>query len=96
MPTTLNDLRRSRPAIIAAASRRGAGRVRVFGSVARGDTVEASDVDLLVVFDADRSLFDQVHLAAELESLLGVRVDVVAEGGLRERDQHILDEAVPI
>ena len=70
--------------------------MRVFGSVARGEAAEGSDVDLLVRFDPGRSLFDQVHLGNELADLLGVRVDLVAEGGLLDRDRHILDEAVPI
>jgi len=92
----LRELRRSRAAILAAAQKRGARSVRVFGSVARGEASEASDVDLLVTFEPDRSLLDQVHLIGDLERLLGRRVDVVAEGGLLERDQHILAEAVPL
>jgi predicted nucleotidyltransferase len=66
------------------------------GSVARGDATAASDVDLLVEFEPGRSLLDQVHLIADLEALLGRRVDVVAEGGLLDRDGHILAEAVPL
>lgn len=96
MLTDLIELRRSRAAILAAAERRGAHSVRVFGSVARGEATEASDVDLLVAFGPDRSLLDQVHLIVDLEKLLGRRVDVVAEGGLLQRDQHILAEAVPL
>jgi predicted nucleotidyltransferase len=94
VPMTLDELRRSRPAILAAASRRGARCVRVFGSVARGVATATSDVDFLVEFGPERSLLDQVHLIADLEQLLGARVDVVAEGGLLDRDTHILAEAV--
>lgn len=57
---------------------------RVFGSVARGEDVPGSDVDHLVRFDARASLYDLVDLQASLEELLGVSVDVVSEGGLRE------------
>lgn len=85
-----------RRAILDVAARRGAARVRVFGSVARGEATAHSDVDLLVRFEAGRSLLDQVHLIDELQALLGVPVDVVAEGGLLERDAHILAEAVPL
>lgn len=92
----MEDLRRFREAILTAARRRGAGSVRVFGSVARGDATASSDVDLLVTFEPGSSLFDQVHLIAELEALLGTRVDVVAEGGLLDRDAHILVEAVAL
>ena len=96
MAVGLAELRRRRDEILVAARARGAHSVRVFGSVARGESNEDSDVDLLVAFDADRSLFDQVHLIADLGALLGRRVDVVAEGGLLERDGHILAEAVPL
>lgn len=96
MISSMEDLRRSREAILAAARRRGARSVRVFGSVARGDATPGSDVDLLVTFAPGRSLFDQVHLISDLEALLGTRVDVVAEGGLLDRDAHILAEAVPL
>lgn len=96
MALGLAELRRRRDEILATARGRGAHSVRVFGSVARGEASEDSDVDLLVAFDAGRSLFDQVHLIADLEAMLGRRVDVVAEGGLLERDGHILAEAVPL
>jgi predicted nucleotidyltransferase len=69
----------------------------VFGSVARGEETEASDVDLLVDTDPGRSLLDQVRLRRELGELLGVDVDVVTTGGLLERDGNtILGEAVPL
>jgi len=61
MVTSLDALRSSRDAILAVASRRGARSVRVFGSVARGDAIAGSDVDLLVAFEVGRSLLDQVH-----------------------------------
>lgn len=96
MAVDLQALRRSRREILDIAARRGALGVRVFGSVARGEVTAASDVDLLVDFEAGRSLLDQVHLIADLKELLGVRVDVVAAGGLLERDAHILAEAVPL
>ncbi|MGH9246740.1 MAG: nucleotidyltransferase family protein [Acidimicrobiales bacterium] len=92
----MKDLRRRRREIVDLARRRGAGRVHVFGSVARGETTAGSDVDLLVDFEPGRSLLDQVHLIDELSHLLGTRVDVVARGGLLPRDRHILAEAVPL
>lgn len=74
-----------------------ATNVRVFGSVARGDETERSDIDLLVDMGPGRSLLDQVRLRRELSQLLGVEVDVITSGGLLERDrQVILDEAVPL
>jgi predicted nucleotidyltransferase len=53
-------------------------------------------VDFLIEFEPERSLFDQVHLIDELSTVLGTRVDVIARGGLLDRDQRILGEAVPL
>lgn len=75
--------------------RRHRGRsVSVFGSVARGDDDAGSDIDFLVEFEPGSSLFDLLHIGEELEALLGVPVDVVSVGGLKERDDHIRREAV--
>ena len=77
--------------------RRHRGRsVALFGSVARGDDTAASDIDFLVEFAPDSSLFDLLHIGEELEALLGVSVDVVSAGGLKVRDDHIRREAVPL
>lgn len=75
----------------------GARNLRVFGSVARGEADEQSDVDFLVEMEPGRSLFDLGGLQYELEHLLGRPVDVVTERGLktRIRDRVIL-EAVPL
>jgi predicted nucleotidyltransferase len=62
----------------------------------RGDATPDSDVDFLVEFEPGRSLLDQAHLIDELAALLGTRIEVVAKGGLLERDHHILVEAVPL
>ena len=71
--------------------------VRLFGSVARGESTTGSDVDFLVELDPDRSLFDLARLVIDLEELLGCKVDVVTEDAiywlLRRR---ILKEARPL
>lgn len=90
-------LEERRHEILRIAERRGARNVRIFGSVARGDADAASDVDLLVDLDPDRSLLDLGGLWSDLNVLLGVRVDVVTERGLRERIRaQVLREAVPL
>lgn len=71
-------------------------RVRLFGSAARGEDRPGSDIDLLVDFDAESSLFDLIRLTRELEKRLGVHVDVVSTGGLKDRDTRILAEAVDL
>jgi len=70
--------------------------VAVFGSVARGDETPTSDIDLLVEFEPGSSLFDLFHMSEALEALLGVPVDVVSAGGLKERDDHIRREAITL
>ncbi len=95
---TLNELRTSkREAILSAASRRGVGNVRVFGSVARGESDDRSDVDFLVDLDPGRSLLDLGGLQRDLELLLAARVDVVSSRGLRDSvRKRILRDAVSL
>lgn len=69
---------------------------RVFGSVARGTDRAGSDLDLLVRFDDDASLYDLVELKEDLQELLGVGVDVISEAGLQPADEHLLAEAIPL
>lgn len=68
--------------ILQIARRHGARRVRVFGSYARGQQKETSDLDLLVDLEPHRDLFDLIELKQELEKTLQRRVDVVTEAGL--------------
>ena len=77
------------------ARQNGARNLRVFGSVARGEAAEGSDLDLLVEMEPGRSLLDLVAIKQDLEELLACKVDVVTEAAvspyLRER---VLNEAV--
>lgn len=79
-----------------AARRHRASNVRLFGSTARGQDGPASDLDLLVEFEDGAGLLDLVGLADDLESMLGVRVDVVSQGGLRPHHAEVIAEAVPV
>ena len=88
-------LKEKRDEILRIAARHGASNVRVFGSVARGEANAQSDVDLLVELERGRSLLDHAALMLDLERLLGRRVDVATERGLKPRiREHILREAV--
>ena len=86
-----------RQAILTAAARHGVTNIRVFGSVARGDAREDSDVDFLVEVGPKHSAFFPGGLVADLETILERRVDVVEPEGLHRllRDR-ILREAVPV
>jgi uncharacterized protein len=68
--------------------------VAIFGSVARGAETPDSDVDFLVRFSPEASLFDEMHLEDELAELLGRPVDVVSVGGLKARDHPIRRDAI--
>jgi predicted nucleotidyltransferase len=63
----------------------GVVEASVFGSIARGDTSSLSDLDLLVKYRDDVSLLDVVGLKNELESILGVKVDLVSSDYLKPR-----------
>lgn len=94
---TLRELIEARRAEILGIVEKHHGRsAGLFGSVARGEDTATSDVDLLVDFDEDSSLFDLLHLQDELSQLLGCQVDVVSMRALKPRDTHVLDDAVPL
>jgi len=76
-------LRRRRRDVIAAAAARGVTGLRVFGSVARGEDRPGSDVDLLAELPPGMSLLGLARLQAELEAILGTRVDLVPAGDLK-------------
>lgn len=94
----LSRVRQVGESLIEAAARRGLSNVRVFGSVARGDADEQSDVDLLVHPGPETSLFDLAGFMNDAEALLGTSVDVVsdrAQGPSPVLDR-IIAEAVPL
>ena len=92
-----NTLKSRREEIMKIAAKHGACNVRIFGSLARGEAGENSDIDFLVELEPGRSLLDLSKLVVELEDLLNRKVDVVTEQGLywlyRRR---ILKEARPL
>jgi uncharacterized protein len=95
--TATEILREKRSEIIRVAAQYGASDIRVFGSVSRGEADTDSDIDLLVRPAPDFTLLQHAALIRELESLLGCKVDVVSERGLRRRvRENVLKEAVPI
>lgn len=90
-------LESKRDEILRIARAHGARNVRVFGSVARGEAAETSDIDFLVDFEPGASLLQHGAMIAELEELLGRKVDVAPEKMLKERVRdRILREAVSL
>src|SRR5437867_4072172 len=90
-------VRNKRDEILEIAARHGARNVRVFGSVARGEDTERSDLDLLVDLDPDRSLADLGEFAEDLRDALQCKVQAVSSDGLHRllRDR-ILREATSL
>jgi predicted nucleotidyltransferase len=94
---TLNQLRAMRDQILYLAQKHGASNIRVFGSVARGDATDQSDVDLLVAFNDQTSLLDRAGLLIELQELLNCRVDVISDRAIKPYlSPYILKDAVPL
>ncbi|MGD1698827.1 nucleotidyltransferase family protein [Dapis sp. BLCC M229] len=92
-----NILNNYRQEILELANKYGAYNVRIFGSVARGEADANSDIDFLVDMEVGRSLFDLGGLLMELQELLGCRVDLVTEKGLRKRlRERVLREAIEL
>lgn len=94
---TLRTLIERRDQILRLADQYHTSELRVFGSVARGESNEGSDVDFLVKPKPGCSLFDLGGLLADLQELLGCRVDLVTDEGLKPRlRERVLREAVPL
>ena len=90
-------LKTIRNIILALAESYGAKNVRIFGSAARGDFDQNSDIDFLVDMEKGRSLFDMGGLLMELQKLLGCKVDIVTPKGLRPRIRDaVLKEAMTL
>jgi len=69
----------------------------IFGSFARGEQTSKSDLDVLVLFDTDATLFDFVGLSIFLEEKLGIKVDIVPKDTLRkEIKEKVLSDVVPL
>ncbi|MGH2594161.1 MAG: nucleotidyltransferase family protein [Anaerolineae bacterium] len=90
-------LKNKREDVLRIAAKHGAYNVRIFGSVARGEADDQSDIDILVEMEPGRSLFDLGGLLMDLQDLPGRKVDVATEKELRERmRERALKEAVSL
>lgn len=98
MTTSLKELlQENREEILKIATQHGAYNLRIFGSVARGEERQDSDVDFLVEMEGDRNLLDRIGLMQDLEDLLGRKVNVATVKVLRDFcRESILKDAVPL
>lgn len=91
-----DSLQLHRDALREIVARHGVARPRIFGSAARGEDQEGSDLDLLVEPAPTTTLFTLAALQIEAERLLRVPVDVLTPGSLpRAARERILRQAVP-
>jgi predicted nucleotidyltransferase len=90
-------LKNKRNEILDIANHYGARKMRIFGSILRGEATVNSDVDFLVELEQGRSLLDIIAIKQDLEDLLGCKVDVVTEAALSPyiRDE-VLGQAVSL
>ncbi|MGY6708075.1 MAG: nucleotidyltransferase family protein [Rhizobiaceae bacterium] len=90
-------LKRHREEVLETIARYPVKNPRVFGSVARGEDTEGSDLDILVEHDGRLSTFELAGLELELEKILSVRVDVQTPGGLAPRvAARLIDDTRPL
>ena len=90
-------LKARREQILEIARRHGAYNLRIFGSVARGEGNEESDLDFLVKVGPLHSPWFPAWLVADLQDLLGISVDIVTEDGLHWYiKERVLEEARPL
>ena len=95
--SALEVLRAKQSEIQSIAAKHGAGNLRVFGSVARGDAGESSDVDLLIDIVGPTTPWFPGGLLSDLEAALGRRVDIVIARSLHPLlRESVLKEAVPL
>ena len=86
-----------REAIVELAKKRGLSNVRVFGSMARGDATDASDVDLLVTAGPTTSGFDVGGFLMAVQELVGRKVDIVIDRSIYPPiEKRVLSDAVEL
>jgi uncharacterized protein len=91
------QLRRNRRSLLDSAGAHGVRKVRVFGSVARGEAGSTSDIDLLVELAPGRTLLDLAGFRNQATEILGISVDVATPDMLKKRARpEVLAEAVPL
>lgn len=94
---TVEELRRHREEIVEIGRRYGISNVRVFGSVARDEADEHSDLDLLIDVAPDCGYFEMAGFALDVEQLVGVFTQVATPNGLKKRLRpRVLAEAIPL
>ena len=91
------DISTKRKEIMQLASQYGVVSIKLFGSVSKNEHNSESDIDFLVEFEENRTLFDLISLKDELENLLGKSVDLVTKESIHwQLREQIINEAIEI
>jgi predicted nucleotidyltransferase len=97
MKPNLDLLHQNKITILQIAQSYQARNVRIFGSVARGETTAQSDIDLLVDMPNHCGILERIELKQDLETLLNCKVDVIRSDSIHPRlKETILKEAIPL
>jgi len=91
-----DEIRRRRDAVLAIAARHGVSRVRLFGSVARGEERPDSDIDLLIDLDDDRGFADYLGFVEDVEELFGRRVEAVLNRSLSAHFRPFIEDEAQV
>ena len=90
----LEEIRKKKQQLYQIAARHGISRIYVFGSVARGESKDASDVDFLIEMDETVSALGVGAFQYEVQQLLGTNIDVVPTFALRNLQDQAFVHAV--
>ncbi len=97
MISSLDALREKKADILQSARKYGASNIRIFGSLARGEADEKSDIDFLIDLAPGRSLLELAGFIAALQEITGSRVDVVPSDCIKTRiREKVLREAIAL
>lgn len=87
MDRNLNEIKEK---VLPLLKKAGVLKSSIFGSVARGENLPDSDVDILVEFPEGKSMFDLIDLEQQLQSILGKKIDIVTYRSVH----HLLRESI--
>jgi len=95
--TIYSQIQELKNEIVKVAALHGVISISIFGSVARNEDNNSSDIDFLVDFEEGRTLFDLIRLKQELELLLDRSVDIVTSNAIHHRiKEQIINEAIQL
>ena len=90
----LEEIKKKKQQLYQIATKHGISRIYVFGSVARGESKDVSDVDFLIEMDENASAFGVGAFQYEVQQLLGIKIDVIPTFALQNVEDQAFVQAV--